>query len=114
MELPSDDKIIAAVRDWGNSAMTYVVRNRLDFAGYRVETPWVLRQLKRLEKAGRVHRAKTSYAVQICWSATPKPGAPAAAFGTSGKGWCEQCEALVNRDTAAACRDLHCKMKVAA
>ena len=46
--------------------------------------------------------------------AAPKPGAPAAAFGTSGKGWCEQCERLVNRDTATACRSIHCKMKVAA
>ena len=73
MELPSDSLILAMISEWGNSSMTYVVRNWLHSAGYHVETPWVLRQLKRLEKAGRVHRVKTSYAVQICWSVSPTP-----------------------------------------
>ena len=32
-------------------------------------------------------------------------------FGASGKGWCEQCEQLVNRATADKCRSAFCKMR---
>lgn len=35
-------------------------------------------------------------------------------FGTSGKGWCDQCETLVSRETTSACRGQFCKMKAAA
>jgi DNA-binding MarR family transcriptional regulator len=68
-EVPTDEQILAAIRRWGNRSMTYVVRNVLWTDGFRTETPWVLRQLKRLEKAGLVERASSSYAVQLCWSA---------------------------------------------
>lgn len=49
-------------------------------------------------------------------SAKPRPTPPAIApvdrkFGTSGKGWYDQCEMLVSRETAAACGQKFCKMK---
>lgn len=69
---PTDSEIIAVVREYGNRAMTYVVRNRLAQNRRRdqpIETSWVLRQLKRLEREGKVRRVESSYAVQICWSA---------------------------------------------
>lgn len=69
--LPTDDEIFAAIREWGNSSMTYVIKNRLRSRGFPVETPWVLRQMKRLERAGKVKRASSSYAVQICWRVSP-------------------------------------------
>lgn len=34
-----------------------------------------------------------------------------AAFGTSGKGWCTQCEALRTRDQAKACQSAFCKLR---
>jgi Fe2+ or Zn2+ uptake regulation protein len=73
---PTDEQILAAVRRWGNRAMTYVVRNTLSMEGFHVETPWVLRQLKRLEEAGAVERVSSSYAVQLCWSATLTHSSP--------------------------------------
>ena len=36
---------------------------------------------------------------------------PERAFGTSGKGWCEQCEQLRTREAAAACVSRHCKLR---
>lgn len=51
----------------------------------------------------------------------PKPPRPKAVpapapmidprFGASGKGWCDQCEALVDRTKAAACASSFCAMK---
>jgi hypothetical protein len=69
--LPTDDDILAVISERGGRSMTYVIRNRLRSKGFRVETPWVLRQMKRLERAGRVQRVPTSYAVQICWRVAP-------------------------------------------
>lgn len=66
--IPTDDEILAAVKMWGNRSMTYVVRNVLWSQGFRKETPWVLRQLKRMEKDGRVKRVPSVYAVQIKWA----------------------------------------------
>lgn len=34
-------------------------------------------------------------------------------FGASGKGWCDQCEQLVSRDRAAACKSAFCAMRKA-
>lgn len=42
----------------------------------------------------------------------PSPDAPV--FGTTGKGWCSQCEQLVSREKAAACRSSFCRMQEAA
>lgn len=66
---PSDDAIMASVRRFGGGP-TYAIKNGLRMAGYKVETPWVLRQMKRLERAGLVVRIPTSYAVMIVWRAT--------------------------------------------
>lgn len=65
---PSDEQILGALAKRGGRAMTYVVRNTLAM-DYRVnvETSWVLRQLKRLERDGKVQRVSSSYIVQICW-----------------------------------------------
>lgn len=64
---PDDDTIVAATGKWNGRAMTYVTANILRSAGFNVRTDWVLRQLKRLEREGRVERVPSSYAVQICW-----------------------------------------------
>lgn len=39
------------------------------------------------------------------------PSNPTPAFGTSGKGWCTQCEALRTRDQAKACQSDFCKLR---
>ncbi|WP_068089191.1 hypothetical protein [Novosphingobium rosa] len=66
---PRDD-VLLEILGQRHDAMTYVVRNYLRSSPYLfdVETPWVLRQMKRLERAGKVKRVSTSYAVQICWA----------------------------------------------
>jgi hypothetical protein len=74
-KLPADDAILASVATWGQRTPTYVVRNRLAMDGFSVETPWVLRQLKRLERAGRVERVPSSYAVMLVWRVVPTPEA---------------------------------------
>lgn len=67
----TDAMILGALAKRGR-AMTYVVRNILSMDHrLNVKTPWVLRQLKRLERQGKVRRAPTSYAVQICWEIVP-------------------------------------------
>lgn len=45
--------------------------------------------------------------------AKPAP-AVEAGFGSTGKGWCDQCEQLVDRGKASVCRSSFCKMKEAA
>lgn len=43
----------------------------------------------------------------------PEPKASPAGsdqFGATGKGWCDQCEQLVSRDRASACRSQFCRM----
>lgn len=44
-------------------------------------------------------------------AATQKPGT---VFGTSGKGWCEQCDQLVSREKARACTDRFCTARAEA
>lgn len=65
---PTDDAVLAAVRQ--HAGATYVVTNVLRFDGYGVETPWVLRRLKALERAGLVQREASGYAVMISWGLT--------------------------------------------
>jgi hypothetical protein len=62
-----DETILKSLSDHGGRAMTYVVANRIRSRGFNVRTDWTLRQLKRLEKEGRVKQVPSSYAVQICW-----------------------------------------------
>ncbi|WP_292633341.1 MULTISPECIES: hypothetical protein [unclassified Novosphingobium] len=71
---PTDAQILAAVGKWGNRSMTYAVRNVLQMAGFKVETAWLLRRLKRLEREGKVVRVSSGYAIQLCWS-VPTPTA---------------------------------------
>lgn len=82
MAKPTDDQILAALRD-GGRAMTYVVANRLSMKwktrGF--DTPFVLRRLKAMEKDGKVKRVPSSYVVQICWEAV----ATKQAEGTKGE-----------------------------
>lgn len=69
---PTDAEILAATCKWGGRAMTYMVRNVLWTDGFRRETPWIRRQLMRLEREGKVVRVSSSYATQICWSPNPQ------------------------------------------
>lgn len=73
--IPTDEEIMYAVCEFGGTKATYVIRNILSMSGFRnIKTPWVLHQLKRLERDGRVVRVPSSYAVMLCWSAaTPAP-----------------------------------------
>lgn len=66
--LPTDDDILAVISERGGPIMTYVIKNWLRSKGFRVETPWVLRQMKRLERASRVQRVPAPYAVHISWT----------------------------------------------
>jgi DNA segregation ATPase FtsK/SpoIIIE-like protein len=67
---PSDEQILQAMRARPGGIMTYVVRNILDMElGFRaVKTTAVLSRLKRLERAGRVKRVPSGYAVMLCWA----------------------------------------------
>jgi len=77
---PTDEQIMEVVRQRPR-IMTYVVRNVLASRPaahearrptYKnLDTPFVRRRLFALEKAGQVERVSSSYAVQICWRATP-------------------------------------------
>lgn len=66
---PTDAELIAQLRKWGNRSPTYALRNGLAMDGFDVGTPWVLRQMKRLEKADRVERVPSTWAVMLVWSA---------------------------------------------
>jgi len=77
---PTNEQIMEVVRQRPR-IMTYVVRNILAShpAGHEARrpayknlgTPFIRRRLFALERAGRVERVSSSYAVQICWKATP-------------------------------------------
>jgi hypothetical protein len=77
---PTDEQIMAVVRHRPD-VMTYVVRNVLASRPWgsephhpvfkNLDTSFVRRRLMALEKAGKVERVSTAYAVQICWRATP-------------------------------------------
>lgn len=62
----SDDQIIQVLKSHGR-CMTYVVTNWLRDFDKKIDTPAVLRRLKKLEKAGKVQRVKSTYKTQICW-----------------------------------------------
>ena len=62
-----DAEVLRAVDNWSQS-MTYVVRNILSKGRPYLGTPQILRQLKRLEKEGKVKRIPSSYMRQHCWA----------------------------------------------
>lgn len=67
MSRPTDQEILDLLADRPNGMMTYVIRNWLDHHD-KLTTAAVLRQLKAMEKAGKVCRKPSPYAVQICWA----------------------------------------------
>lgn len=69
----TDDEIVAELSKRHNM-MTYHLANCLTPTGKQYcKTAWLLRQLKRLEKAGKVIRVRSNYAVQICWAVASTP-----------------------------------------
>lgn len=66
---PTDEQIIGAMAGY-SSSMTYVIANRLRNAKGGPDTAFVLRRLKAMEKAGKVKRVPSIYAVQLCWAVT--------------------------------------------
>lgn len=68
MTTPTDNEILEVLRDHGR-CMTYVVTNWLHYNYRGIKTAYVLRRLKKLEAAGKVHRVKSVYKTQICWEA---------------------------------------------
>lgn len=73
-----EDEILA-VLGHRPGMMTYHITNclRCDHPKHNgtLATSTVLRCLKKMEKAGRVKRVKSPYAVQICWATTSAPAA---------------------------------------
>ena len=67
MSKPTDEEILIELSRY-NSMMTYHVTNWLREKHKGLDTAFVLRRLKVMEKAGRVKRARTSYVRQICWA----------------------------------------------
>lgn len=69
---PTDSEILDAMLMRSGSIMpAYYIKNmlRMEASGKwrHLTTPWVLRRLKALEKAGRVVRKRSDYATMICW-----------------------------------------------
>ncbi len=68
--LPSDPEIYAVLNSMRGSIMpTYVVKNHLRRHYKDVDTAWVLRRLKSMEKCGAVRRVDTNYVTMLCWAA---------------------------------------------
>jgi len=75
MSKATDDEILAELAKRTNM-MTYHLANCLTpVGGQFIETAWLLRQLKRMEKTGKVIRVRSNYAVQICWAVASKAAA---------------------------------------
>jgi hypothetical protein len=73
--LPTDSEIMGVVvAESGRILPTYVIKNVLRWKWPHVRTPWVLRRMKALEKAGKVRRTASSYATMICWAASAEKG----------------------------------------
>ncbi|MBD8531514.1 MULTISPECIES: hypothetical protein [unclassified Massilia] len=72
MRKPTDGEItdLLLVRH-GSIMPTYVVKNWLRAKYPKLQTAWVLRRLKALEKAGKVVRTPSNYATMICWAIAP-------------------------------------------
>lgn len=68
MSRVTDEEIIQVLTEHG-PCMTYVVAYWLKLKNDSVNTAYTLRRMKKLEEAGKVRRAKSSYKTQICWEA---------------------------------------------
>lgn len=74
MSKPTDTEIIGLLKSRrGMILPTYFIKNCLRDAHPGLQTPWVLRRLKALEKAGLVKRGPASTATMICWEIEPLP-----------------------------------------
>lgn len=72
---PTDPEIVACLLGGYPSLPTYVVKNKLRDKYRDVKTPFVLRRLKMLEKAGHVVRVAGYSTVHFSWTiAAPKEG----------------------------------------
>lgn len=66
---PTDDDIIAALKQGSSRKLTAYVRDILARThGRELKTGWVLARLKYLEASGKVRRVPTSYKTQIAWA----------------------------------------------
>jgi len=101
---PSDEQILSALRHSGPT-MTYVVAAVLRRSFYPLKTDFVLRRLKALEKAGRVERMPTVYAVQYGWRALPFTRCAA---GRDGE--CSHAECPQLRDNEPRASGRHCPL----
>lgn len=65
----TDEDILAAIPNHGvlTAYIASIVRHKKQGG---VETAWVLRQLKRLEREGKVWRTPNNYRTQISWART--------------------------------------------
>ncbi|WP_251927697.1 hypothetical protein [Raoultella planticola] len=66
MTKPTDDEILQILREH-NWCMTYVVAYWLRQKHKEINTPYALRRLKKMEKAGSVKRGTSPYKKQIRW-----------------------------------------------
>lgn len=72
---PTDTEIIGALNARRGMTMpTYYIKNVLRGAHAGLQTTWVLRRLKALEKAGLVRRTDSPYATMLCWEAGQQKG----------------------------------------
>lgn len=76
----TDDEILNAVRYGGqHGKLTAYIASVARFQTKKpVDTAWMLRQLKRLEKDGKVRRTPTGYQTQIAWAEVRRPPPPRA------------------------------------
>lgn len=64
---PTDAEILEVLKQRAGT-MTYHLANIIRFDKRKaVQTEFVLRRLKALEKSGAVVRVKSTYATQLCW-----------------------------------------------
>lgn len=67
-----EEDILKALRERPKGQMTYVVTNGLNMdrapGSEKVTTDQVRRQLEKMERAGKVKKAPSIYARQICWA----------------------------------------------
>jgi hypothetical protein len=70
-EQPKDEEIVACLLGGYPSLPTYVVKNKLREKYRAVKTPFVLRRLKALEKAGHVLRVPGYSTVHHSWTIAP-------------------------------------------
>lgn len=107
--LPTDGEImdVLVVRSGGINP-TYYIKNCLRRKFPSVKTPWLLRRLKAMEKAGKVRRVPSDYATMICWDVAAAKVLTRCAAGRDGECGHAQCPQL--RDGEPAKSGRHCPL----